>query len=98
MKTFQFLIKGVQGLHARPAVMLAKVAQQYQSEIRLCCGEKAADAKDLMEVMNLNAVCGQTVSAKICGPDEEAACEGMKAYLQSSGEEDFQMQEHGKTA
>lgn len=93
MRTFQFLVTGIQGIHARPAVMLAKAAQQYQSEIRLYCGKKSADAKDLMEVMNLNATCGQTVSAEISGPDEEDACEGMKAYLQSSEEDSFQLPE-----
>lgn len=93
MKKFQFLVKGIQGIHARPAVVLANAAQQYQSDICLKCGEKSADAKDVMKVMNLNASCGQTVTAEIIGPDEEAACEGMKAYLKNSGTDDFWLQD-----
>lgn len=93
MKKFSFVVTGAMGIHARPAVMLANAAQKYQCEIRFSCGEKSADAKDLMEVLNLNAACGQNVLAEFCGSDEEAACEGLKGWLEGIGNDEFQVQE-----
>ena len=48
------------GLHARPAMMLAEAAMRYESEVtiqRLDQG-KAVDAKSIMQLMMLAAVCG----------------------------------------
>lgn len=91
MKKLQFLVKNAMGIHARPAAMLSSAARQHQSEIWLKCGERSADAKDLMELLNLDAVCGDIVTAEISGPDEEAACEAVKTLLQDKSGEDFQL-------
>lgn len=91
MKKFQFLVNSSQGIHARPAVLLAHAAQQYQSAICLKCEERLADGKDLMDLMNLNAACGDTVTVEMNGSDEEAAWEGMRECLRNGGDGEFRL-------
>lgn len=45
MRSFVYVITDRVGIHARPAGMLVKEAQQYRSEILVSKGEKEADAK-----------------------------------------------------
>lgn len=47
MKTIQYTITATDGLHARPAGLLAKCAQELDSEIIITCGGKSANAKKL---------------------------------------------------
>ena len=51
MRSFVYVITDRVGIHARPAGMLVKEAQQYRSEILVSKGEKEADAKNLMQIM-----------------------------------------------
>ena len=45
---------------------------------------KSAEATKLMAVMGLGVKCGQTVTVTVEGADEDAACEGIRAFLESS--------------
>ena len=76
MKEFTYTIKDEQGIHARPASILAKEAKKYESSITISKGEKTVDVTRLMAVMGLCVKCGQDVRVEIDGADEEAAFEG----------------------
>lgn len=41
MKEFTYTIKDEQGIHARPASILAKEAKKYESSITISKGEKS---------------------------------------------------------
>lgn len=43
------------GLHARPAANLAKLAQNFKSDIRLRCGDQCVDAKSILDILSLAA-------------------------------------------
>ena len=73
MKKFKFIIIDKNGLHARPAGMIASKAKQFKSDIFVYCDEKQADAKRLLSLMSLGAVSGKTLVFEIVGDDEEAA-------------------------
>ena len=81
MKEFTYTIKDEQGIHARPASILAKEAKKYESSITISKGEKTVDVTRLMAVMGLCVKCGLDVRVEIDGADEEAAFEGMKAFI-----------------
>lgn len=83
MKTFSYIIKEEEGIHARPAGLLFKEAGRYASEILIHAGPKSARAVDLMDVMDLGGRCGQTVTVEITGEDEEAAYEGIKGFFET---------------
>lgn len=84
MQKFSYVIKDEVGIHARPAGLLVKEAKKYESTIQIVKGSKSAAATKLMAVMGLGVKCGDTVDIEIEGADEEAACEGMKAFFESN--------------
>ncbi|MCU0567386.1 MAG: phosphoenolpyruvate--protein phosphotransferase [Oculatellaceae cyanobacterium Prado106] len=61
------------GLHARPATVLASLAKEFESEIRLRYGHQTANAKSLVSLLQLGVEGGQTVRLMAQGKDEAAA-------------------------
>lgn len=81
MKKWEYKVTNPQGLHARPAGLLVREARKYVSRVLLESGGKRADAGDLMELMDLDARCGDTVAVTVSGEDEEAASQGIRQVL-----------------
>ncbi len=81
MKSFEYTIKDEIGIHARPAGLLAKAAKDFESEITVKKGDKAANAVKLMQLMSLGVKQGETVVVEINGSDEEAAAEAMENFF-----------------
>ena len=88
MKEFYFTVNDKNGLHARPAGMLAMMAKSFESDIKIYNGEKEADGKRLLSLMCLGAVCGTILHFKISGKDEDVAEKSLKEYCKEklSGE------------
>lgn len=84
MQKFSYVIKDEIGIHARPAGLLVKEAKKYESTIQIVKDSKSAAATKLMAVMGLGVKCGDTVEIEVEGPDETAACEGMKAFFEAN--------------
>ena len=84
MKSFEFVIRDEVGIHARPAGLLVKEAKKYASTVMVNKAGKKADAKKLMMLMGLGVKCGETVVVEVEGADEDAACEGMKAFFEAN--------------
>lgn len=74
MKEFTYTIKEPVGIHARPAGMLAKEAKTCQSTVTIVDKNgKSVDATRLMALMGMGIKCGDTVTVKIEGADEDTA-------------------------
>ncbi len=84
MKQFSYTVKDPEGLHARPASILAKETVKYQSTITLLCGERRVSAKKLFSIMSLAVKCGMTVTLEVDGPDEEEAYEKLLCFFQEN--------------
>ena len=84
MKTFAYTIKDEEGIHARPAGLLAKKAKEYESTITLEKGGKTAVATKLMAIMGMGVKCGDTVSVTVEGADEEKAAAEMEAFFNAN--------------
>ncbi|HEY3037792.1 MAG TPA: HPr family phosphocarrier protein [Pyrinomonadaceae bacterium] len=69
------LIRARLGLHARAAARLVRVANKFQSQVRLrrVDGSATADAKSILSVLMLAASCGTELQASTEGIDEEDA-------------------------
>ena len=80
MKTFTYTIRDENGMHARPAGKLATYAKRFSSQIRVKTEDKEADAKRLLALMSLGAVCGSVLEFVITGEDEEEAMQGLKHF------------------
>ncbi len=81
MKSFNYTITDPLGLHARPAGLLTKQATGYKSAVTITAPTGKADAKRIMAVMRLAAKQGMELTVTCEGPDEDAACEGLKTFL-----------------
>jgi len=69
------------GLHARPAALFVQQAAGFSSTIRLTCGERTADGKSILGVLQLGASAGSRVEIRAEGDDAEAAAEALAAFI-----------------
>ena len=61
------------GLHARPAAEIVKLASRYQAEITLVRDDLEVNGKSIMGVMMLAAEFGSSLVLRAAGPDAEQA-------------------------
>ncbi len=66
-----------QGLHARPAAKIVKLASGFTAEVELVKDGMAVNGKSIMGVMMLNAECGSSILVRASGADEAAAVEAL---------------------
>ena len=65
------------GLHARPAAEIVKLAAKYKSEITVCRDDLEVNGKSIMGVMMLAAEYGSTLVFKADGPDAQQALDAL---------------------
>lgn len=66
-----------QGLHARPADLLAREARKWQSRIELIAESQRVDGKSILEVLTLAAEAGTRLVIEATGPDAQEALEAI---------------------
>ena len=67
-----FTVLNANGLHARPAGVLARLAAAYAYPVQICCGDKSTDAKSVVGIMGLALEYNSQVTVKAGGPTGEA--------------------------
>ena len=77
------LLPNVNGLHARPAAVLAQAAKGFAATIHLRTAQSSANAKSLVAIMALQTVHGDSVHLSAAGPDAEEALEALSGLLAS---------------
>ena len=65
------------GLHARPAAEIVKLAAKFQSEITIVKDDLDVNGKSIMGVMILAAEHGSTILLRADGPDADAALDAL---------------------
>jgi phosphocarrier protein len=78
-RTVQILNKN--GLHARPAAEVVKVAAKFAAEITLARDDLEVNGKSIMGVMMLAAECGATVRLRADGADAEQAVDALATLI-----------------
>jgi phosphocarrier protein HPr len=76
-----FTLTNKVGLHARPASLLVQMAARFNSSVLLAANGREADAKRILQVLQLGAECGATVSVRAAGDDAAAAVEAIGALI-----------------
>lgn len=66
-----------EGLHARPAARVVRLANTFDSEIELLKDGVGVNGKSIMGVMMLAAECGSSITIRAEGPDAEKAVEAL---------------------
>jgi phosphoenolpyruvate-protein phosphotransferase len=69
------------GLHARPAAVLAQAAKGFNASIYLHKQTQSANAKSLVAIMALQTVQGDTLQVSAAGDDADAAIKVLAALL-----------------
>lgn len=69
------------GLHARPAAVLAQAAKGFNASIYLHKQTQSANAKSLVAIMALQTVHGDTLQVSAAGADADAAIKALVALL-----------------
>ena len=73
-----------EGLHARPAARIVRLANGFAAEIQLAKDGLEVNGKSIMGVMMLAAECGSSIIIRANGPDAEQAVQAL-AELVASG-------------
>jgi phosphocarrier protein HPr len=71
----EFTIQNKQGLHARPAAMLVKLCNNFQSDIWVEKDDEQVNGKSIMGLMMLAANRGSKLKVMADGPDAAQAIE-----------------------
>jgi phosphocarrier protein len=78
-RTVQILNKN--GLHARPAAEIVKLAAKYRSEITISRDGTEVNGKSIMGVMMLAAECGASIVLRATGDDAEQAVDAIATLI-----------------
>ena len=81
MITKEYMILAPEGMHARPATAMVKLAKQYPVTIVLKKGEKTAKLNSLLNILSLGIKGGEAVVLEFDGADETAAAEAFDTFF-----------------
>ena len=83
MASFTHTIEDEVGLHARPAAIFVRTAAGFAADITVTRDDRTADAKSLLEVLQLEAGKGSVVTVTAEGDDADAAVEALRGVLEA---------------
>lgn len=77
----KLVVRWREGLHLRPAAKLVGLAKRFTSTIRIHAGERAADARSIMQVLLLSASLGTPMLVEADGQDEADAVKALTEFF-----------------
>lgn len=73
MFTTTATIANAYGIHCRPSGVISKAMQGYQGKVEIISPDGAvANPTSVLSLLGLGLTCGNTVTIRVDGPDEEA--------------------------
>ena len=76
-----YIITAAEGIHARPATNLIKLAKKYKSVVRLNKGEKNVLLNSMLNILTIGAKGGDTITITIEGEDEVDAAQAIDIFF-----------------
>jgi phosphocarrier protein HPr len=76
-------IVNVEGLHARPAARIVRLASSFDSDIEILKDGVGVNGKSIMGVMMLAAECGSNIMIRADGADAEQAVDALAELVKS---------------
>jgi phosphotransferase system HPr (HPr) family protein len=74
----RILVKNVDGVNLRAAVLLYEHARLFPCALRIRCEARAADAKNIWELLGLRAQCGSELLLEAQGPQSKQALDRLE--------------------
>lgn len=81
MKTTCVAVSAHPGINAAVAARLVSSVRNMKSIVLLRCGERTANAANILSVLALCAAMGSTVEVQACGEDEVLAANAVERVL-----------------
>ncbi|MCO8123603.1 HPr family phosphocarrier protein [Stieleria sp. TO1_6] len=75
------VVSNPQGLHARPADLLVRMATQFESNILIGRGGETVDCKSILSLLTLGAALGTELSVTAEGDDAENAIDSIEQFF-----------------
>jgi phosphocarrier protein HPr len=63
----EVLVKNANGLHLLPCSLIARTVKEFDGTVKLIHGAQSANAKSIMDVIQLGAVCGTELVIEVEG-------------------------------
>ncbi len=82
------IVANREGLHARPAVLIAKEARKFDARVVIAKGLQEVEASDVLQVMSLGAAQGEQLSLDGSGSEAQAAVEAVEQLFLRKFDED----------
>jgi phosphocarrier protein HPr len=77
-----------QGMHARPAVLIATAARKFDAKVEIVKGNERVDAKEVLQLLMLGAAQGQSLVLEAMGEDAEQALDALEQLFIRKFDED----------
>ena len=84
MKEFTYVLTDPEGIHARPAGQLVKLAATFPCNVTIEKDGKSLNAKGILGVMSLGAKKGEEVKIVTDGEKEDEASEALEGFLKEN--------------
>ena len=82
MRTVRIQLRDIEGLHARNSAQISMAVKDLDARVVLCLDHAKAAADQILEIMALEADCGDWIEVQSEGREEEAAMEAVLEILQ----------------
>ncbi len=76
-----YMITSAEGLHARPATNLIRLAKKYKSTASLKKGDKAVKLNSMLNILSLALKGGDTITIIVDGEDEVEAAAAIDTFF-----------------
>lgn len=90
--TRNVIVRNPQGLHARPADLLVRLASKFQSNIHIGNNGEVVDCKSILSLLTLGAEQGTQLSLSAEGADAAEALQSISELFEAGFDETDEMQ------
>jgi phosphotransferase system HPr (HPr) family protein len=80
-------LKNPCGLHARPCHAIVSTAAEFQSELRISCGDTEVNGRSILDLMTLCAPCHSELTLRGRGADAAAMIERVAGVIERGFDE-----------
>ena len=86
MPSLKIVVNNDVGLHARPAALFVKTAQEFSSDITLQYDGREANGKSLLNILTLGVNQGSEITINAQGEDANSALAALQSLIESNFE------------
>ncbi len=77
-----YRITAAEGIHARPATTLIRIAKKYKSVVSIKKGENSVRLNSMINILTIGAKGGDTITVTVEGEDETDAAQAIDNFFQ----------------